>query len=291
MPNRILREGIVGSQRISLLSQGAQLFYYKLISVVDDYGRYEAYPEMLRARCYPFELDRVTVADVSTWLCECGQMPANDRQSPLVTEYCVEGKKYLQINNFGQRERAERFPSPSLADKSEQLRTKAARASNTNTLTNTNSTTGEEVQEKGEPVSPMLTPEPPAANGHVTALAVIAQPIGPDPLEVLEELEPIYAARGVPVPGKHHQLILQYLLDLTVDQRNRVVNYVKWAFYSGKWSNPSKTKGLMNLLAGPGDWDIEITPEMLRKSREPPKHEQKAERMEEARKRMEDAWQ
>lgn len=136
MPNRILRDGIISSLRFSVMSQGAQLFYYKLISVVDDYGRYDGYPEVLRARCYAFELDHVTVADVSRWLEECGQKPANVRQLPLITAYTVDGKKYLQINNFGQRERTERFPSPSLADKSEQLLTNAARATNTNTNTN-----------------------------------------------------------------------------------------------------------------------------------------------------------
>ena len=44
MPNRILRDGILMSPRVNVLSSEAELFYRRLMSVVDDYGRFSAHP-------------------------------------------------------------------------------------------------------------------------------------------------------------------------------------------------------------------------------------------------------
>jgi hypothetical protein len=114
MPNRILRDGIIESERVNTLSCGAELLYRRLMSKVDDYGRFYANPSLILAACYPLQLDRVSPSNVSAWLAECGQLPANVGEPlPLVTSYEVNGKKYLQINNFGQRTRSEsRFPPP-----------------------------------------------------------------------------------------------------------------------------------------------------------------------------------
>ena len=42
MPNRILRDTILRSERVARLSPTAELFYRRLMSVADDYGRYYA---------------------------------------------------------------------------------------------------------------------------------------------------------------------------------------------------------------------------------------------------------
>ena len=135
MPNRILREGILTSEAVNCLSCHAELFYRRLMSVVDDYGRIEAHPQILLTKCFPFKLDSVSVRDVGHWLAECSH------DARLVTAYTVKGKNYLQINNFGQRERVSKCPSPQEADimsaESEQT---AARASNSTTYSNTNTT-------------------------------------------------------------------------------------------------------------------------------------------------------
>ena len=111
MPNRILREGILSSERINSLSPGAELFYRRVMSIVDDFGRIEAQMQLLRAKCYPLQLDRVTVDDIGAWLSEC-----SSAADSLITLYTVNGKKYLQLNNFGQRKRASKCPSPQDAD-------------------------------------------------------------------------------------------------------------------------------------------------------------------------------
>jgi hypothetical protein len=42
MPVRILREGILTSERVDTLSPAAEVFYRRLMSVVDDFGRFSA---------------------------------------------------------------------------------------------------------------------------------------------------------------------------------------------------------------------------------------------------------
>ena len=50
MPDRIVRQGILTSDRVNQLDWGAECFYRRLMSIVDDYGRYDARPAVLRAQ-------------------------------------------------------------------------------------------------------------------------------------------------------------------------------------------------------------------------------------------------
>lgn len=98
MPNRVIREGILRSWRVNALSEQAEVFYRRLMSVVDDYGRYEADPSVLRAGLYPLRINRVSDEDVLKWLGEC---TAGDE--PLIELYAVKGIEYLTITGFHQR--------------------------------------------------------------------------------------------------------------------------------------------------------------------------------------------
>ena len=113
MPNRVVREGILTSQRINALSLGAELFYRRVMSHVDDYGRCEADLSLLRAAVYPRRLNEVTEVHIKQWLQECTQ-----GAHPLITIYYVGSETYLQINNFGQRMRCmkSRCPAPDSQD-------------------------------------------------------------------------------------------------------------------------------------------------------------------------------
>lgn len=106
MPSRILREGILTSEIVDSLSESAEILYRRLISVVDDYGRYFGHPGLIRAACYPLKLDKVPEKRVQTLLEELGK-------TTLIITYEVSGKKYIQINNFKQRQRTDsKFPAP-----------------------------------------------------------------------------------------------------------------------------------------------------------------------------------
>ncbi|MBU4460476.1 MAG: hypothetical protein KJ579_07910 [Verrucomicrobia bacterium] len=71
MPNRILREAILTSERVDRLSEGAEIFLRRLMSVLDDFGRFDARPRVLRVACYPLRVDRVNEEMIDGWLREC----------------------------------------------------------------------------------------------------------------------------------------------------------------------------------------------------------------------------
>ena len=54
MPQRFLRPGIRSSKRFNRVTWFEQIFYVRLITLVDDYGRYEADPELLQSEAFPF---------------------------------------------------------------------------------------------------------------------------------------------------------------------------------------------------------------------------------------------
>lgn len=107
MPSRILREGILSSDRVNALSSAAEVFYRRLMSVVDDYGRFDGRPPMLRVSCYPLRVDAVREADLSRWIAECVK-------AGLLVLYAVDAKPYLEMQDFRQQTRAKsKYPPPS----------------------------------------------------------------------------------------------------------------------------------------------------------------------------------
>lgn len=108
MPNRILREGILTSPRIAKLGWSEEVFYRRLMSVVDDFGRYYADEGMLRAACYPRQLNKVSDSDVGKWLRACAD-------AALVRVYpAQDGERYLEVLNFGQQVRAKKSKFPDM---------------------------------------------------------------------------------------------------------------------------------------------------------------------------------
>lgn len=103
----MVREGILTSERVDLLSESAELFYRRIMSVVDDYGRFTANAVRLRSACYPLRIDSKTNSDIELYLAEC-------QDAKLLAIYSVEGKRFLQLNDFNQRFRSatSKYPSP-----------------------------------------------------------------------------------------------------------------------------------------------------------------------------------
>lgn len=107
MPNRILRDGVLSSEAVASLGWPAEVLYRRLMSVVDDYGRFSASPKLIRAACYPLQIDKVSDSDIEKWLA-CVQKAALVRVYPA-----PDGKRYLQIEKFGQQVRSKsKFPGP-----------------------------------------------------------------------------------------------------------------------------------------------------------------------------------
>lgn len=120
MPNRILRDGILSSERVSRLSFAAEVFYRRIMSLVDDYGRYTADPVILRSMCYPRRVDQITLDQIEAWMAEAtsreGLRPC---ERPLIRLYEVNGKQYLEVQDFGQTIRANKSKYPTPPDSTE----------------------------------------------------------------------------------------------------------------------------------------------------------------------------
>jgi hypothetical protein len=106
MPNRIIRDGILQSEAVNSLGWAAEVFYRRLHSIVDDYGRYAAAPALLRAALYALKLEEVSESDIGKWLREC-------EKAALVRLYSIAGKPHLEVLKFGQKVRTKsKWPDP-----------------------------------------------------------------------------------------------------------------------------------------------------------------------------------
>jgi hypothetical protein len=109
LPNRIIKESSRTSITLNQLSDGAERMFWRLTTVADDFGRFEAHPSVLLAQCFPLRVDCLKIKQVIAWFNEmisCG----------LVTTYVVNGKQLGFFNTWEshQRKRADnsKYPAP-----------------------------------------------------------------------------------------------------------------------------------------------------------------------------------
>ena len=105
MPNRVIRDGILDSERVNKLSWPAEIFYRRLMSVVDDFGRGDGRVAIIRSKLYPLKLDEVSPKDVQKWMQECVD-------AELIATYTVDQKPYLEIVDFKQSVRIKKAKFP-----------------------------------------------------------------------------------------------------------------------------------------------------------------------------------
>ena len=109
MPNRILKESITTSCEIDQLDPKEEVFFYRLIVICDDFGRMDARPEILRAKCFPLRVDKVKTKDIASWITKL-------RDVGLIHLYQVDDKQYLELVKWGkhQQRRAKhsKYPPP-----------------------------------------------------------------------------------------------------------------------------------------------------------------------------------
>ena len=105
MPQRFLRPGITNSDAWNSVSFGAQSFYVRLLTLVDDYGRYDGRIQILHSHCFALRSD-VTVKHSAAFRSEL-------ESSGLVLVYQVDGKDYVQITKWQERARGpSKYPEP-----------------------------------------------------------------------------------------------------------------------------------------------------------------------------------
>lgn len=112
MPNRIIKESICTSDTIEKLSWFEEVFFYRLMVNVDDYGRFDARPAILKARMFPLKasVTEKTVEQALNKLMTVG----------LASTYKVEDKPILQLSTWGRhqqiRNTRSKYPGPECAD-------------------------------------------------------------------------------------------------------------------------------------------------------------------------------
>ena len=104
MPQRFLRPGITTSDRWNAVSFIAQSFYVRLLTLVDDYGRYDGRIAILHAQCFALRPD-INPQDSAAARREL-------QTANLIEIYEVGGKEYVQITKWQERARGpSKYPS------------------------------------------------------------------------------------------------------------------------------------------------------------------------------------
>lgn len=113
MPNRILKESITTDERFAQVSFLAELLFYHLLVVCDDYGRADGRTYVLRARLFPFRLHQISEQDFEKALDELVAVG-------LLQRYSVRGQPIVAITNWCEhqlvRAKKSRYPGPECAD-------------------------------------------------------------------------------------------------------------------------------------------------------------------------------
>ena len=104
MPTRYLKSGIRDSEAIEKLSPLAENLYYRLLVTVDDFGRYDARPPMIKAACFPVK-DSINAVKTEVLMKELAE-------NNLIRIYTVEGKPYLQMTKWDNIPRAKESKYP-----------------------------------------------------------------------------------------------------------------------------------------------------------------------------------
>jgi hypothetical protein len=121
MPNRILKESILTSETIDRFSLEEERLFFRLIVNCEDYGRMEAKPAIVRAKCFPLKLDAegnftIKLSQIVEWLYGL-------TKQGTICIYENKGKYYLQFLNWvdHQQTRALKPKYPSFDDEESTL--------------------------------------------------------------------------------------------------------------------------------------------------------------------------
>lgn len=111
MPQRFLRPGITTSDRWNAVSWEAQSFFIRILTLVDDFGRYDGRVPILHGHCFALR-DDVTTQKTAGFRSEL-------QAALLIDVYSVDGKDYLQVSKWQERTRSEKSKFPDKPENTE----------------------------------------------------------------------------------------------------------------------------------------------------------------------------
>lgn len=106
MPQRFLRPGITTSDAWNSVSFGAQSLFIRILTLVDDFGRYDGRVPILHGHCFALRPD-VLQKHTAGFRSELQRVA-------LIDLYVVDGKEFIQVSKWHERARSDssKYPSP-----------------------------------------------------------------------------------------------------------------------------------------------------------------------------------
>lgn len=125
MPNRMIKAAIHESEDVSRMTDFQFRLWVNLITYVDDHGRGDARPAIIKGNCFPLR-ERVTLKDISDALSALAGMGC-------ISLYDVDGKSYLCFPTWDKHQKTRsdtsKYPAPpktqAVADSCKHLQTSA----------------------------------------------------------------------------------------------------------------------------------------------------------------------
>jgi len=223
MPTRYLKPGICDSEAVDRCSPLAECLFYRLLVNVDDFGRIDARPAVIRSKCFPLK-DAICNKDVEKLLLE---LQANG----LVLLYQSNGCAFLQMNKWDNVPRSKESKCPAPPDICIQVHTDVNKP-RTNLPVTVTGTGTETVNKK---------PETETGNRKPNAAAVLAS------LGVSETI----AADWIQLRKTKKAAITKTALDgmqreaakagITLDDAMRICCEKGWAGFDSTWDWKPKT--------------------------------------------------
>lgn len=108
MPNRFIRESCRSSRNLDKLSDFEERLFWRLLTTADDYGRFLADPEIVRAACFPYKslsVEKVTGALLGL------------QSHHLITLYTVDDRQYGEFVTFQKHQGKARARAPKYPDR------------------------------------------------------------------------------------------------------------------------------------------------------------------------------
>ena len=108
MPNRIIKDSIHTSETVSLMTDFQFRLWVNLITYVDDFGRGDARPEVIKGFCFPL-MNRLSTKAIDDALSELARIGS-------VSLYSVDGRPYLCFPKWEShqavRNKKSKYPAP-----------------------------------------------------------------------------------------------------------------------------------------------------------------------------------
>ena len=108
MPNRVIRDSILTSASVDGMTADEERLFFRLLLIVDDFGRFDARPAVIRGRAFALKTD-LSDDSILLWLARLAELE-------VVLVYEVRGKRFVCFPNWEvyQKRRAQtsKWPAP-----------------------------------------------------------------------------------------------------------------------------------------------------------------------------------